>query len=231
MPRILLVEPHDSTSKTVQSLLAHAGYTVAVVDTGQDAITLTNLYEYDVVLTETALPDMTGMELVKALRLQHVATPIVALSANESTETKLQFFGFGGDAFISKPFHREELLAQLNAIVRRTNANLRNKVQTSDLCVDLDKREATVKGHRAEITNHEFALLEILSLRKGAVLTKEILMLHLYKGAEDRPELREIDVMISILRKKLSHLTGGENYIQTVWGHGYKLSDPERIAA
>ena len=119
----------------------------------------------------------------------------------------------------------DELVARIHAIVRRSKGHAQSVITTGELTVNLDTKTVEVHGQRVHLTGKEYQMLELLSLRKGTTLTKEMFLNHLY-GGMDEPELKIIDVFICKLRKKLSEATGGENYIETVWGRGYVLRDP-----
>jgi DNA-binding winged helix-turn-helix (wHTH) protein len=128
---------------------------------------------------------------------------------------------------MTKPFHKDELVARIHAIVRRSKGHAQSVITTGDLVVNLDAKTVEVAGQRVHLTGKEYQMLELLSLRKGTTLTKEMFLNHLY-GGMDEPELKIIDVFICKLRKKLALACGGENYIETVWGRGYVLRDPRR---
>ncbi len=127
---------------------------------------------------------------------------------------------------MTKPFHKDELVARIHAIVRRSKGHAQSVIQTGELTVNLDTKTVEVVGQRVHLTGKEYQMLELLSLRKGTTLTKEMFLNHLY-GGMDEPELKIIDVFICKLRKKLSVATGGKNYIETVWGRGYVLREPD----
>jgi two-component system cell cycle response regulator CtrA len=127
---------------------------------------------------------------------------------------------------MTKPFHKDELVARIHAIVRRSKGHAQSVINTGDLSVNLDTKTVEVQNARVHLTGKEYQMLELLSLRKGTTLTKEMFLNHLY-GGMDEPELKIIDVFICKLRKKLSVATGGKNYIETVWGRGYVLREPD----
>ena len=223
--RVLLVEDDPTTSKSIELMLQNANLNVYATDLGEEGIDLAKLYDYDLILLDLNLPDMNGHDVLRQLRLAKVETPILILSGADDTESKLKGFGFGADDYMTKPFHRQELVARIHAIVRRSKGHAQSVIQTGKFTVNLDQKTVEVDGSPVHLTGKEYQMLELLSLRKGTTLTKEMFLNHLY-GGMDEPELKIIDVFICKLRKKLSEATGGENYIETVWGRGYVLRDP-----
>ncbi|UAB90436.1 response regulator transcription factor [Ruegeria sp. SCSIO 43209] len=224
--RILLVEDDPTTSKSIELMLTHANLNVYATDLGEEGIDLAKLYDYDLILLDLNLPDMNGHEVLRQLRIARVETPILILSGADDTESKIKGFGFGADDYLTKPFHREELVARIHAIIRRSKGHSQSVIHTGQVAVNLDAKTVEVNGKTVHLTGKEYQMLELLSLRKGTTLTKEMFLNHLY-GGMDEPELKIIDVFICKLRKKLSNATGGENYIETVWGRGYVLRDPQ----
>ncbi|MEO0372117.1 MAG: response regulator transcription factor [Pseudomonadota bacterium] len=224
--RVLLVEDDPTTSKSIELMLTHANLNVYTTDLGEEGIDLAKLYDYDLILLDLGLPDMNGHEVLRQLRMSRVDTPILILSGEADTENKIKGFGFGADDYLTKPFHREELVARIHAIIRRSKGHSQSVIRTGKVNVNLDAKTVEVGGRTVHLTGKEYQMLELLSLRKGTTLTKEMFLNHLY-GGMDEPELKIIDVFICKLRKKLSEATDGENYIETVWGRGYVLRDPE----
>jgi len=227
--RVLLVEDDPTTSKSIEMMLTHANLNVYATDLGEEGIDLAKLYDYDLILLDLGLPDMTGHEVLRQLRTSRIDTPILILSGADDTESKLKGFGYGADDYLTKPFHREELVARIHAIIRRSKGHSQSVIKTGQINVNLDAKTVEVEGKPVHLTGKEYQMLELLSLRKGTTLTKEMFLNYLY-GGMDEPELKIIDVFICKLRKKLSEATGGENYIETVWGRGYVLRDPEPVA-
>ncbi|MBN8630426.1 MAG: response regulator transcription factor [Rhodobacterales bacterium] len=223
--RILLVEDDPTTSRSIELMLTHANLNVYCTDMGEDGIDLAKLYDYDLILLDLNLPDMSGHEVLRQVRQARVETPILILSGADDTENKLKGFGFGADDYLTKPFHREELVARIHAIIRRSKGHSQSMIKTGRVSVNLDAKTVDVEGKAVHLTGKEYQMLELLSLRKGTTLTKEMFLNHLY-GGMDEPELKIIDVFICKLRKKLAEATGGDNYIETVWGRGYVLRDP-----
>lgn len=223
--RVLLVEDDPTTSRSIEFMLANANLNVYATDLGEEGIDLAKLYDYDLILLDLNLPDITGHEVLRQLRVAKVQTPILILSGNDDASEKVKGFGFGADDYLTKPFHREELIARIHAIVRRSKGHAQSVIETGRISVNLDAKTVEVAGETVHLTGKEYQMLELLSLRKGTTLTKEMFLNHLY-GGMDEPELKIIDVFICKLRKKLVEATGGENYIETVWGRGYVLRDP-----
>ena len=224
--RVLLVEDDPTTSKSIELMLTHANLNVYATDLGEEGIDLAKLYDYDLILLDLNLPDMNGHEVLRQLRLARIETPILILSGADDTESKIKGFGFGADDYLTKPFHREELVARIHAIIRRSKGHSQSVIRTGDIEVNLDAKTVSAGDQPVHLTGKEYQMLELLSLRKGTTLTKEMFLNHLY-GGMDEPELKIIDVFICKLRKKLAQSTGGQSYIETVWGRGYVLRDPE----
>ncbi|MDO6725494.1 MAG: response regulator transcription factor CtrA [Cognatishimia sp.] len=224
--RVLLIEDDPATAKSIEMMLTHANLNVYATDLGEEGIDLAKLYDYDLILLDLGLPDMLGHDVLRQLRLARIDTPILILSGSDDTESKLKGFGYGADDYLTKPFHREELVARIHAIIRRSKGHSQSVIKTGRVAVNLDAKTASVDGTAVHLTGKEYQMLELLSLRKGTTLTKEMFLNHLY-GGMDEPELKIIDVFICKLRKKLSEATQGSNYIETVWGRGYVLRDPE----
>ncbi|WP_101066362.1 response regulator transcription factor CtrA [Roseovarius salinarum] len=224
--RVLLVEDDPTTAKSIELMLTHANLNVYTTDLGEEGVDLAKLYDYDLILLDLGLPDMNGHDVLRQLRLARVETPILILTGADDTDNKIKGFGFGADDYLTKPFHREELVARIHAIIRRSKGHAQSVIRTGRINVNLDAKTVDVDGTAVHLTGKEYQMLELLSLRKGTTLTKEMFLNHLY-GGMDEPELKIIDVFICKLRKKLSEATGGDNYIETVWGRGYVLRDPE----
>ena len=224
--RVLLVEDDTNTAKSIELMLKAEGYIVDSTNLGEDGLEIGKLYDYDIILLDLMLPDIDGYEVLRRLRSSRVNTPILILSGLSELDSKIKGLGFGADDYPTKPFDRRELIARIQAIVRRSKGHSDSVIKTGKLLVNLDTRTVEVSGQPLHLTGKEYGILELLSLRKGTTLTKEMFLNHLY-GGMDEPELKIIDVFVCKLRKKLSQSTGGENYIETVWGRGYVLRDPE----
>ncbi len=223
--RVLLVEDDSTTAQFIEMMLWTEGYVCDTTDMGEDGLEIGKLYDYDIIILDLMLPDIDGYEVLRRLRAARVQTPTLILSGLTGLDDKIKGLGVGADDYLTKPFDKRELVARIQAIVRRSKGHPDSIIQTGKLKVNLDARTVEVNNQPLHLTGKEHGILVLLSLRKGATLTKEMFLNHLY-GGMDEPELKIIDVFVCKLRKKLSSATGGDNYIETVWGRGYVLRDP-----
>ena len=227
---VLLIEDNKAVAEMIKLLLAGKGFNIAVADCGEDGIDLAKRYNYNIIILDLQLPDISGLQVLRTLRSSAIVTPVMVLSGNMVVDAKVKALGIGADDYLTKPFHKDELIARIHAVVRRSQGHSQTVIATGKLCVNLDSRTVEAKGVRVPVTAREYQILELLSLRKGATLSKDLLMDHLY-GGMDEPEAKIIDVFICKLRKKLAAVCDGEQYIQTVWGSGYRLDDTSMKAA
>jgi two-component system, cell cycle response regulator CtrA len=225
--RVLLIEDDRAMARAVELMLDEAGFEHETAGTGEVALEYARAYEFDVILLDLTLPDMHGHDVLKRLRMLRVNSPVLILSGDSDTSTKVTGLGAGADDYVTKPFEKAELMARLHALVRRSQGHAQSVITTGPVAIDLAARTVEVAGRRVGLTGKEYAILEMLSLRKGMTLTKEMFLTHLY-GGRDEPELKIIDVFVCKLRKKL-HLAGApaSGCIETVWGRGYSLRDPQ----
>jgi two-component system cell cycle response regulator CtrA len=223
--RVLLIEDDSATAQSIELMLKSEGFNVYTTDLGEEGVDLGKIYDYDLILLDLNLPDMSGMDVLRQLRVSKINTPIMILSGTAEIDTKVKSFGGGADDYMTKPFHKDELVARIHAVVRRSKGHAQSVIRTGDILVNLDAKTVEVNGSRVHLTGKEYQMLELLSLRKGTTLTKEMFLNHLY-GGMDEPELKIIDVFICKLRKKLAASTNGAHHIETVWGRGYVLRDP-----
>jgi len=223
--RLLLIEDDSATAQSIELMLRSENFNFYAVDLGEEGVDLGKLYDYDIILLDLNLPDMSGFEVLRSLRLSKVLTPILILSGLASIQDKCRALGFGADDYMTKPFHKDELVARIHAIVRRSRGHAQSVIQTGDIVLNLDRKTVEVCGAPLYLTKKEYQVLELLLLRKGVPLTKEMFLNHLYDGM-DEPEIKIIDVFICKLRKKLAQ-AGGISYIETLWGRGYALRGPQ----
>jgi two-component system, cell cycle response regulator CtrA len=222
--RALLVEDDLTVARAVALTLKSGGAVVDAADTGEEALELVRHYDYDIVVLDLMLPDMEGYEVVRRMRAGRIDVPVLILSGLSRPQAKVKGFGLGADDFITKPFDSAELIARIQAVVRRSKGYAQPVLRVGCLQLNLDSREVSVADQIVHLTGKEYAILELLVLRKGMVLTKEAFLNHLY-GGMDEPEMKIIDVFICKLRKKLAQ-AGADNLIGTVWGRGYMMREP-----
>ena len=227
--RVLLVEDDLTASRGIALMLRGQGAIVDETDTGEEALELVKHYDYDIVVLDLILPDMEGYEVVRRMRGARVETPVLILSGLTRPQAKVKGFGMGADDYITKPFDKSELIARIQAVIRRSKGYSQPLLRIGNLQLNLDSRDVVVDDQPVHLTGKEYAILELLVLRKGMVLTKEAFLNHLYGGI-DEPEMKIIDVFICKLRKKLAQ-AGAGNLIGTVWGRGYMMRDPDSQAA
>ena len=224
--RVLLIEDDESAARSIDLMLKSNGFDVYATELGKEGADLGKLCEYDIIVLDLNLPDISGFEVLRDLRASKVKTPILILSGFVSIEEKVKGLGFGADDYMTKPFHRDELVARIHAIVRRSKGHAPSLIKTGDLVINLDTKIAHVNGRPIHLTSKEYRILELLSLRKGTPLTKEMLLNHLY-GGMDEPGQKIIDVFMCKLRKKIAKASvRGHDYIETFWGRGYALREP-----
>ena len=205
--RVLLIEDDSATAQSIELMLKSDGFNVYTANLGEEGVDLGKLYDYDIILLDLNLPDMSGFEVLRSLRDSKVKTPTLILSGLAGVEDKIKGLGFGADDYMTKPFHKDELVARIHAVVRRSKGHAQSVIKTGDLVVNLDTKTVEINGARTHLTGKEYQILELLSLRKGASVTKEMFLTNLY-GGMDEPEIKIIDVFICKLRKKLATRIG-----------------------
>ena len=223
--RVLLIEDDTSASKSIGACLLAEGYVWDTTESGEDGIELARLYDYDIIVLDLMLADMDGFQVLRRLRSSEVNTPVLVTSLANEPDDKVRSLELGADDFLARPFDCRELVARVQAIVRRAKGYAQPVIKVGKLAIDLGAHSAEVDGRMIPLTNKEYGVLEMLTLRKGVTLSKETFLNHLYGGV-DEPDSKIIDVFVCKLRKKLAEVSGGENYIETVWGRGYVLRDP-----
>ena len=224
--RILLIEDDVLLAQSLTDALEAEGFQVDEADCGEDGLELAKLYEYQVMILDLGLPDMRGDEVLQNLRQQNTDMPVLILSGDTQVESRLSCLHKGADDYLIKPFNMEELVARLQALVRRANGHAQNVLQFGDLTLNLTARDVSVGDTRVELKSKEYQMFELLCLRKGSVVSKESFLDHLY-GGMDEPEMKIIDVFICKLRKKIEKSGASTPLIQTVWGRGYRVNTDE----
>ena len=222
--RILLIEDDQTISQNICFVLKHEGMITDDTFTGEDALEALKINEYDLIILDLGLPDMDGYEVLKRLRGSHIQTPVLILSGFAAPEKKIRGLGFGADDYLTKPFDQGELIARVNALVRRANGYADSVINIGDLEINLTRKIAKVKGQELPLTSKEYAIVELLALKNGTTVSKEQFLNNLY-GGMDEPEIKIIDVFLCKIRKKFEEY-GIPDYIQTIWGKGYILREP-----
>jgi two-component system, cell cycle response regulator CtrA len=222
--RVLLIEDDSATAQSIELMLKSESFNVYTTDLGEEGIDLGKIYDYDIILLDLNLPDMSGFDVLRKLRVSKVRTPILILSGRATIEEKIKGFGYGADDYVTKPFHKNELVARIHALIRRSKGHAQSLINTDDLCVNVGSKLVEISGTRVNLTEKEYQMLELLALRKGMTLNKGMFLSHL-SGGTDEPEAKIIDVFICKLRKKLASASGGKDYIETVWGRGYAMRE------
>lgn len=224
--RVLLIEDDSSVAKGIELMLKTSGYVVDSTDMGEDGLEIGKIYDYDIIILDLMLPDIDGYEVLRRLRDANVDTPVLILSGLNGLDDRIKGLGFGADDYLTKPFEHKELEARIKAIIRRSKGHSESIIKVGKLSINMDARTVDWSGQAVHLTGKEYGILELLALRKGTTLTKEMFLNHLY-GGMDEPEIKIIDVFVCKLRKKLKDAAAGLDYIETVWGRGYVLRDPE----
>jgi two-component system cell cycle response regulator CtrA len=228
--RILVIEDDPFVAQSIELMLKSEGFNVYTTDLGKEGEDLARLYDYDAITLDLNLPDMSGYDVLRNIRLAKIKTPIIVLSGLAGVKDKVKAFGVGADDFLAKPFHKDELVARIHAIVRRSKGHAESVIQTGDLIVNLHTKTVKVGDKNVHLTAKEYQMIELLSLRKGISITKEMFLNHLY-GGMDEPDLKIIDVYVCKLRKKLISTSRGNKLIETVWGRGYVMRDAEVVGS
>lgn len=227
--RVLLIENDPAYAQAIELMLKAESFNVYTTDEGQEGEALAALYDYDAIVLSTT-PDRTDIDLIRSIRLSKVKASIVVLTSMPSIEHTVRALGSGADDVISKPFHRDDLVARILATTRRSKGHEQSTITIGDLVVNLGSKTVEVAGNRVHLTNKEYLMLELLALRKNVTITKEMFLNHLY-GGMDEPNLKIIDVFICKLRKKLDNASEGRSFFETVWGRGYVMRDQDTVKA
>lgn len=223
--RILIVDDESNVVKIMEMRLNSAGFTTFSTPLGEEAVALAKLYDYDLIILDLNLPDISGLKVLRDLREAKVVTPVLIVSGDDSMEKMLRCFGLGADDFLTKPYRGDELVARIRAVVLRSNGHASPKVKIGDITIELETKRVTVANQDLVLTRREYQILELLVMRKGSTVTKEAFLNHLY-GGRDEPDQKIIDVYVCKLRKKIAAQTRVGDYIETVWGRGYSMHEP-----
>ncbi|CAF3838852.1 unnamed protein product [Rotaria magnacalcarata] len=226
--RVLLIEDDNSTAKSIELALARKGIICDIAQTGQEGVDLGMIYDYDIILLDLVLPDIDGYKVMEKLKAGKIKTPVFILSGLSSADKKIKALELGADDYLTKPFDKAELLARMKVIVRRFKGHCESTSQFGNFTINFDTRTLDANSIPIHLTNKEYAILELLAMRKGTVVTKEMFLNHLYSGVND-PSIKIVDVFICKIRQKLSKASSGINCIETVQWYGYMLKDRQRL--
>lgn len=228
--RAFIVADNASAASRAQAILAAQNFICDTASFDEDGVAIGKMYDHDIILLDLSAPNGAGCELVHQFRAAGVRTPIMIIAAAAQIDLRVRCLGLGADSFLTKPYDHRELVAHVRAVVRRVNGHAQSEIRIGQLVVNLDTQSASVAGMPLPLTRKEYGVLELLSLRKGNVVTKEAFLSHLY-GGTDEPGIKIIDVFVFKVRQKLAAATGGRHYIMTVHGRGYSMCDPAPVSA
>ena len=217
--RILVVEDEPALLEQLKSRLGDAGFIVDAASDGEEGLYFGNEYDYDAAVVDLGLPKLDGMSLNAALRQANRDFPVLVLTARGHWQDKVEGLEAGADDYLTKPFQIEELLARLNALIRRSAGYASPVIEEGGLRLDTAKKEVRVEQSLVELTAYEYKVLEYLMLNPSRVVSKTELTDHLYEQDFDR-DSNVIEVFVGRLRKKLVPV----NPIKTVRGQGYRFS-------
>ena len=223
---ILLIDRKPAINQGIAFFLKSKGWVVDTAFSGEEGEELARLYDYDLILSDMLLTDMTGAELIKKIRNVGVKTPMIIISGNVTVNQKVSCFNLGADDFVVRPCDRVELMARIQAIIRRAKGYANAVIKIGQMTVNLDTKIITIADSNLKLTKKEYALMELLALKQNTTVSKEQLLNHLY-GAMDEPDMKIIDVFLFRIREKIAKISSGKTYIQTVWGRGYILKESE----
>jgi two-component system cell cycle response regulator CtrA len=222
--RIMFIEQDGLGARAVAEDLRAGGFELVIAASAEQALSLAGSSDFDLILLDVG-SRASASDVVQRIRLARVRTPILLAAPTDRLVEVVRALSVGADDYVTLPMRRDELSQRLAAVVRETGVRSRQIVRVGKLRIDLERRSLEVNGERVHLTGKEFQMLELLALKRGQTVTKDMFLDHLYGGAYE-PVLKIIDVFICKLRKKLTAATG-ENYIETIWGRGYVMRDPE----
>ncbi len=220
--RILVVEDEPILQAQIREFLADRGFAVDVAGTGSDGLYMGEEFPIDAAIIDLGLPDFSGIELIQRLRKAEKKFPVIILTARSRWQEKVVGLEAGADDYLVKPFHFEELLARLNALIRRSMGNAHPLLQHGTIKLDTAAQQISVKDKNLELTAYEYKVFEYLLFHKGEVVSKSVLSEHIYDEDLER-DSNVIEVFVGRLRKKLES-AGCDNPIETLRGRGYRIS-------
>lgn len=223
---ILIVEDDTVIADAIGITSSQAGYHHVHTKTIEEALNELNHNHVDAVLLDINQPDGDGTRLTRLIRKSYLPAPILVISGNSRVDDRITALGAGADGYLTKPFDRYELLAYLEATIRRANGHASALIKAGNLMMDLSCNLISIDGKFVPLTQKEYQIVNLLCMRKGAVLSKESFISHIYGGI-DEPDSKIIDVFVCKLRRKLEKSGLKNARIDTVWGQGYVLRDED----
>jgi two-component system OmpR family response regulator len=222
--RLLVVEDDPDLNRQLVSAFTDAGYVVDAAKDGEEGHFLGDTEPYDAIVLDIGLPQMDGLSVLEKWRRAGRKTPVLILTARDRWSDKVAGFDAGADDYVAKPFHMEEVLARIRALVRRSAGHASSEISCGPLMLDTSSARVTVDGKAIKLTSLEFRLLSYLMMHKGRVVSRTELVEHLYDQDFDR-DSNTIEVFVGRLRKKL-----GVDVLRTIRGLGYCISEPDNAA-
>jgi two-component system OmpR family response regulator len=219
--RLLVVEDDPDLNRQLVTALSDAGYVVDTANDGEEGHFLGDTESYDAVILDIGLPKLDGISVLEQWRRDDRKMPVLILTARDRWSDKVAGMDAGADDYVAKPFHMEEILARIRALLRRSAGHASSEIECGPLCLDTKSSRVTVDGSAVKLTSHEYRLLAYLMHHRGRVVSRTELVEHLYDQDFDR-DSNTIEVFVGRLRKKIP-----ENFIKTVRGLGYCLVNPE----
>lgn len=224
--KILLVDDDACMCKGIIGQAKKRDIICDIANSGAECLKKVFMNKYDIIILDIMLSDTNGQELLKRLRRNGIITPILMLSSLTQVDEKVKGFNHGADDYLPKPFDVNELFARVDALVRRSKGHSDNIITIDKLSINLKDKTASVLGKQLDLTNREYAILELLALHKGSVLNKDVFFGHLYHTGLKAPEIKIIDVFVCKIRKKIQNILNTDHgYIRTIWGRGYILDE------
>lgn len=231
--RVLVIEDDRQVAATLKMRLERQGFNVETADLGEDGVEYVRQYPFEIALLDLNLPDISGLSVLRQIKHTRPNLVVLVLSGEDSPHTRMRCLQLGADDYVTKPYHAGELVARMRAIIRRANGHFSPQLRFGAITVDMEAREIRSAGVLVPLTVKEYQLVELLVLRRGATVTRETMMSHLY-GGMDEPERKILDVYICKIRQKLERATPDlTTQIETVWGRGYamkQIGDSEGMA-
>lgn len=222
--RILLVEDNERLADAISENLTAAGFTINHVARGEDALAVTADQQYDAIVLDLGLPDIDGMDVLKALRDKKNAVPVLMLTARDQLSDKIEGLNKGADDYMVKPFETDELIARLNALLRRPAQAVSEIITAGNLSFNTTNRQAMARDKILELSKRETDLLEQLLRSLGKIVSKKSIEMRLY-SYDDKGSVNSVEVLVHRLRKKLESYDAGID-IHTLRGIGYMIMDP-----